>query len=142
MSSNPRPPKFITPLTIGAAFVVAVFGGANIMIEPERTLIWLLGILFLPVALGLIHLSRRNANLARRIGRGGGVRAGLVGAGVALATAFGFTFTDQMGWTGAEGQLSSSPVWLILLPLIAVFIELFSARLEARAGKNPDHTDD
>jgi len=136
-------PKIITPMVIGAAVIVAAFGAANIVLLPELTTRWMLGILFLPVTITALYvLTRREGRMRRAIGGGGGVRAGLVGAGVALATAFGFTFTDQMGWTGAEGQLSSSPVWLILLPMIAVLIELFSSRLEARAGKDPGHTDD
>ena len=137
--SETQPPKILTPLVVITALVVTALGIADLIILPDLKWRGILGILFLPVTITALYvLTRGEDRIRRAIGRGGGVRAGLVGAGVALATAFGFTFTDHMGWTGAEGQLSSSPIWLILLPLIAVFIELSSSRLEARAGKDPD----
>jgi len=141
--SETQPPKVLTPLVGIITIVVVAFGIANLVLLPELKWRGVLGMLFLPLAITAIHvLTRGEGRMRRAIGGGGGVRAGLVGAGVALATAFGFTFTDHMGWTGAEGQLSSSPIWLILLPTIAVLIELFSARLEARAGKDLDQRND
>jgi len=140
--TDDRPPKLLTPLVIGAIAVVAGFGVANIFLVPDLTSRWLLGILFLPVILtGLFVTTRKAGRVRRAIGRGGGIRAGLVGAGVALATAFGFAFTDEKGWTGAEGQLSSSPIWLFLLPTIAFLVELMGTRLEAKAEREPsqDH---
>jgi hypothetical protein len=136
MTTDTRPPKLFTPLTIGAAIIVAVFGVTNIVVVPEHAMRWVLGILFLPAAIGLIHLLLRNPNVARRIGRGGGVRAGLVGAGVALATAFAFSFTDAMGWTGEDSVITSGPVWVFLLAGIAIGIDLLGARLEAHAEKD------
>lgn len=133
-----QPPRIVTPLTIGAAVVVTVFGIANIVLVPEHTMRWVLGMLFLPVMFGLIHLLLRSPSAARRIGGGGGVRAGLVGAGVALAAAFGFRFTEAMGWTSADNALTSGPVGVFLLAAIAIGIDLLGARLEARAEKDPD----
>jgi len=138
--SDFRPPRILTPLVIITTLFAVGFGIADLVLLPDFRLRWILGILFLPVTIfGLIILTRRPGRIARGIGRGGGVRAGLVGAGVAFATAFGFTFTDQMGWTGAEGQISSSPIWLVLFPAIAFFIELTTSRLEDAAER--DHGD-
>lgn len=137
MTTKSRPPKLVTPLTIGAAIVVAVFGVANIALEPERTLVWLLGILFLPVAMFLLTRAvRRGGRVARSVGKGGGVRAGLVGAGVALAAAFALSFTDQMGWTGEDSTITSGPVWIFLLAALAIGVDILSARLEAKAEED------
>lgn len=137
MTTDYEPPRILTPLVVITTVVAIGFGIADLVLLPDLKLRWIVGILFLPfVIAGLYLLTRRPGRVAQGVGNGGGVRAGLVGGGVALATAFGFTFTDQMGWTGAEGQLSSSPVWLILFPAIAVLIELMSSRLESAAEKD------
>jgi len=141
MMTDNKPPRIVTPLVVIATAVAIGFGIADLVLLPELKVRWILGILFLPVVItALFILTRRPGRIARSIGKGGGVRAGLVGGAVAIATAFGFTFTDQMGWTGAEGQISSSPVWLILFPAIAIFIELMNSRLEKAAKR--DHGDD
>jgi len=127
---------------VGTTLVVAALGIANIVETPDRTPYWLIGILFLPVTMIVLHV------LARGIGpfclgakTAGGLRAGLVGAGVALATAFAFAFTDAKGWTGEGGLLSENKIWLVLLPATAVMIDLMGARLEAHAEKDPSEKD-
>lgn len=141
MTAERKPPRIITPLVLITTIVAVGFGIADFVLLPELKARWILGILFLPATITALYvLTRKEGRIARAVGRGGGVRAGLVGAGVAFATAFGFTFTDQMGWTGAEGQISSSPVWLVLFPAIAFFIELMNSRLEKAAKR--DHGDD
>lgn len=133
-----RPPRIVTPLVVGAGIVVAAAGIANIFLIPELTLRWVLGILFLPAAIVLIRVLMRNPGIARRIGRGGGVRAGLVGAGVALATAFTFSLTDHLGWTSEDSPLTSGPIWVFLLAGLAIGVDLLAARLEAKAGEDPE----
>jgi len=92
--------------------------------------------LFLPIVIiGLILLTKTKGSHRRAIGLGGGLRAGLVGAGVLLATTFGFSATDTMGWTGAEGQFSGQPLMFFLLPTIAILADVLGARLERAAAQ-------
>ena len=128
--------KLLTPLVLGTTLVVLGFGAVNIFLVPDRLWVWLLGMLFLPIAIiGLIFLTKTKGSHRRAIGLGGGLRAGLVGAGVLLATTFGFSATDTMGWTGAKGQFSGQPLMLFLLPTIAILADVLGARLEQAAAR-------
>jgi len=137
MSENARP-RVVTPMVLIAGVVVAVVGAANIFLAPELTTRWVLGILFLPAMILLIRLLLRNPKAARRIGGGGGIRAGLVGAGVALAAAFSFSFTDQMGWTSEDNPVTSGPLWVFLLAGIAIGVDVLGSRLQAKASEDPE----
>ena len=127
--------KLLTPLVLGATVIVIGLGAINIALAPDRLWTWLFGMSFLPIVIvGLIVLTKTKGSHKRAIGLGGGLRAGLVGAGVLLATTFGFSATDTLGWTGAEGQFSGQPLMFVLLPSIAILADVLGARLERAAA--------
>jgi len=128
--------RITTPLTVGTAIVVAVLGSVMILIEPEDLWAWLIAILFLPTAmLGLTLISVLGGSSDKSAPKvAGGLRAALVGAGVLLATALGFSITENLGLTGSEGQFTAAPILTVLVALVAVFIDVAGARLEQAAA--------
>ena len=98
--------------------------------------------MFLPVALGglwwIAHRTQKSGK-ARWFGK---VRAGLVGAGVLLATALAFALTDSLGITGEDGQLEGRPILMLLPAVVATLAELIGMRLENHAEKDPKPKDD
>lgn len=137
------PVKIATPLVIATVVVVAALAMTMIFLEPERLWAWIVAMMFLPVAMSsLILLKRRSGSHKQATKIGGGLRAGLVGAGVMLATSLGFSVTDALGLTGAEEQFSGRPVMLILPAVIAVFADLLGARLEHAAAQDPEKNDE
>lgn len=124
---------------IATVVVVAMLAMTMIFLEPERLWAWIVAMMFLPVAMSsLILLKRRSGSHKRATKIGGGLRAGLVGAGVMLATSLGFSVTDALGLTGTDEQFSGRPIMLMLPAVIAVFVDLLGARLEHAAAQDPD----
>ena len=134
--------RIATTLVIGTTIVVAVLAVILMYLEAERVSSLIVGMLFLPVSMAVLFMAtRRMRNHERAVKLGGNLRAGLVGAGVLLATSLAFRITDIFGWTGGEDQLSGRSVIVFMPAIVAVLIELLSARLEYEAEKDPDRDD-
>ena len=122
--------------------MVAILAVILMYLEAERVSSLIVGMLFLPVSMAVLFMAtRRMRNHERAVKLGGNLRAGLVGAGVLLATSLAFRITDIFGWTGGEDQLSGRSVIVFMPAIVAVLIELLSARLEYEAEKDPDRDD-
>lgn len=127
-------PRLLTPLVIAATVAVILFGVSRAVLMPGAWPSSLAGMLFLPaVLLVLERRRRRQADAGLTLGRVRELRAGLVGAGVMLATAFLLSATDRLGLTDSDG--SGRLVTVLLASAIAVGTDLLSARLE-RAAKD------
>ncbi len=83
-------------------------------------------------------VTRRSENHERASKIGGNLRAGLVGAGVLLATALIFSITDGLGLTSEDEESAGRSILILLPAIVAVLIELLGARLEHEAQKEPD----
>ena len=133
------PMKIATTLVIGTTIVVAILAVILMYLEAERISSLIVAMLFLPVSMAvLLVFTRQVSNKERAAKIGGSLRAGLVGAGVLLATSLAFAITDNLGITGGESQLSGRSIIVIMPAIVAVLIELLSARLEHEAQKDPD----
>ena len=132
--------RIATTLVIGTTIVVAVLAVILMYLEAERLWSLLVAMLFLPVSMAvLFYGTQRISNAELAIKLGGKLRAGLVGAGVLLATSLGFSVTDSLGWTGGDDQLTGRSFIVFMPAIVAVLIELLGARLEYEAEKNPDN---
>ena len=133
------PVRIATTLVIGTTIVVAVLAVILMYLEAERLWSLLVAMLFLPVSMAvLFYGTRRISNPELAVKLGGKLRAGLVGAGVLLATSLGFSVTDSLGWTGGDDQLTGRSIIVFMPAIVAVLIELLGARLEYEAEKDPD----
>ena len=135
--------RIATTLVIGTTIVVAVLAVILMYLEAERLWSLVVAMLFLPVSMAALFMgTRRMRNHERAVKLGGNLRAGLVGAGVLLATSLAFRITDILGWTGGEAQLSGRSIIVFMPAVVAVLIEVLGARLEYEAEKDPDASDD
>ena len=131
--------RIATTLVIGTTIVVAVLAVILMYLEAERLWSLIVAMLFLPLAMAVLFMAtRRMRNHERAVKLGGKLRAGLVGAGVLLATSLAFRITDILGWTGGEAQLQGRGIIVFMPAIAAVLIELLSAKLEHEAEKDPD----
>lgn len=131
--------KLRTPLVIGTALVVAVLGIVRLLLLPESWASSLAALAFIPLAIGVLVIRSRSASdpeKARKIS--GRLRAGLVGAGVLLATSLLLSITDNLGLTGQNGGGGGRSVIVMLPAIVAVAADVLSARLEQKAEKDPD----
>ena len=113
----------MTPLVLGTTTAVAVLGAMA----------------FLPTVIAvLIWRARSILPPNEPVKTSGRLRAALVGAGVALAAALLFSITDQTGITQAYSDSEWRSVLTFLPAVIAVAIDLYSARLEKKAEQDPD----
>lgn len=131
-----------TPLVIGTVIVVVALAIAKMFLTPERLGTWIMVVLLVPMTMGILRwATRRVSSRERAVRLGGRLRAGLVGAGVMLATALGFSITDSLGLTG--GEEPGGRTFVLTLPaVIAALIEFLGTRLEHHASKDPDETRD
>lgn len=128
-----------TPLVMSTVLVVAVLSVVRLVLLPESWVSSLAALAFLPVAIGVLVMRSRSASdpeRARKIS--GGLRAGLVGAGVLLATSLLLSITDQLGLTGENGGAGGRSLIVILPAIVAGAADFLSARLEQKAKGDPD----
>ncbi len=136
------PVRIATTLVIGTTIVVAILAVILMYLEAERLWSLIVAMLFLPIAMAVLFMStRRMRNRERAVKLGSNLRAGLVGAGVLLATSLAFRITDILGWTGGDTQLKGRSIIVFMPAIVAVLIEVLSARLEYEAEKDPDGDD-
>lgn len=130
--------KVRTPLVIGAVLAVAVLGIVRLVLFPESWASSFAALAFLPLAIGVLVIRSRSASDPESASRiSGKLRAGLVGAGVLLATSLLLSITDKLGLTGQGGGGGRSLI--VMLPaIVAVAADILSARLEQKAEKDPD----
>lgn len=130
--------KVRTPLVIGTVLAVAVLGIVRLVLFPESWASSFAALAFLPLAIGVLVIRSRSASDPESASRiSGKLRAGLVGAGVLLATSLLLSITDKLGLTGQGGGGGRSLI--VMLPaIVAVAADILSARLEQKAEKDPD----
>ncbi|MEL6869986.1 MAG: hypothetical protein AAFO81_09320 [Pseudomonadota bacterium] len=114
-------------------------GIARLILVPESWASSLAALAFFPLAVGALVFRSRSvsdADKARKLS--GKLRAGLVGAGVLLATSLLLSITDKLGYTGQSDDANERPLFVILAAIVAVATDLLSARLEKKAEEDPD----
>ena len=131
--------RIATPLVVGTTAAVTGLAAALMYLETERLWSLAVSMLFMPVSMAaLFTATRRMQNHERAAKLGGNLRAGLVGAGVLLATSLAFRITDILGWTGGGTQPTGRSILVFMPAVVAVCIEVLGARLQYEAGKDPD----
>jgi hypothetical protein len=131
--------KLLTPLVIGTTFVVMALSVARLLLMPDAWISSLLALLFLPLVVsGLLAQQHTRVKSMSAVRVSGKLRAGLVGAGVLLATALSESMIETLGLI-PERKDGIGVVLLVALPaVVAVAIDLFSARLESKAEQERD----
>ena len=131
--------KLRTPLVIGTVIVVTVLSVIRLVLLPESWASSLIALAFFPVAIGILVIrSRSVADQEKARKRSGKLRAGLVGAGVLLATSMLLSITDHLGPTGQRDGAYGGALIPILSAIAAVALDLLSGRLERKAEEDPD----
>ena len=123
---------------LGTVFIVSVLCIVRIILIPDTWATSLVALVFLPVSISLITIRSRNAGEDRVNKISGKLRAGLVGAGVLLATSLLLSITDRLGFTQESASGGERSLIVILPAVIATAADLLSARLESKAEKDPD----
>lgn len=131
--------KLRTPLVIGTILVVAVLGILRLVLLPESWASSLAALAFFPIAIGVLVIrSRSDSDPDKATKISGRLRAGLVGAGVLLATSLLLSITDSLGIT-TQSVGGGGRSFMVMLPaIVAVAADILSARLEKKAEKDPD----
>lgn len=126
--------KLFTPLVVLTTAGVILLGIVRLWMIPDAWLISLVGMLFLPLALGLLVWRARRKSPEAPVRASATLRAALVGAGMVLAMAMLESMAEYKGLlTDEDGTLGTL---LVLVPaLIAAWADVLSARLEKQAAK-------
>jgi len=128
-----------TPLVIGTVLLVSVLSIVRLVLAPESRASSVAALTFLPLAIGiLVILSRAVSDPERARKIAGRLRAGLVGAGVLLASSLLLSITDTLGLTGQSGGGGGRSMIVMLPAVVAVAADLLSARLENEAERDSD----
>ncbi len=131
--------KLRTPLVLGTVLVVTVLSVIRLALLPDSWASSLAAAAFLPIVIGVLMIRSRSASEpGKAIKVSGKLRASLVGAGVLLATSLLLSITDIIGLTGQNGGGAGGTLIVMLSAIVAVAIDLLSARLERKAEKDPD----
>lgn len=131
--------KLKTPLVIGTVLIVSVLSIARIVLTPESWASSVASLMFLPLAIGILAISSRTTSEPERTKKlTGRLRAGLVGAGVLLASSLVLSITDTLGLTQQSSGEGGRSLIVILPAVVAVAVDFLSALLEHEAGKDPD----
>lgn len=131
--------KLRTPLVLGTVLVVTVLCVVRLVLLPESWASSLAALAFFPIAISILLIRSRSASEpGRAIKVSGKLRAGLVGAGVLLATSLLLSISDNIGLTGQSGGGTGGTLIAMLSAIVAVGVDLLSTRLERKAEKDPD----
>jgi hypothetical protein len=131
--------KLRTPLVIATILAVVTLSIVRLVLFPESWASSLAALAFFPLAIGALVIRSRSASDPERSGKiSGKLRAGLVGAGVLLATSLLFSITDNLGLTGQSDGGGGRSLMVMLAAIVAVATDILSARLEKKAEKDPD----
>lgn len=131
--------KLRTPLVTGAVLAVAVLGTVRLVLLPESWASSLAALAFVPLAIGVLVIRFHSAPDSERVRKiSGRLRAGLVGAGVLLATSLLLSITDSLGLTGQSGGGGGRSLIVMLPAIVAGAADVLSSRLEQEAEKDPD----
>ena len=131
--------KLRTPLVIGTILVVTVLSIVRLVLLPGSWVSSLAALAFFPLAIGILVIRSRSASnpeSTRKIS--GKLRAGMVGAGVLLATSLLLSISDTLGFTAQGGSGGGRSLVVILPAIVAVAADVLGARLEQRAERDPD----
>jgi hypothetical protein len=131
--------KLRTPLVIGTVLLVAVLIIVRLALFPESWASSLAALAFFPLAIGVLVIRSRSVSDSERARKiSGRLRAGLVGAGVLLATSLLLSITDKLGLTGQSGGGGGRSLIVMLPAIVAAAADVLSSRLEHEAEKDPD----
>ena len=131
--------KLRTPLVIATILAVVALGTVRLILFPESWASSLAALAFFPLAVGVLVIRSRSASDPESAGKiSGKLRAGLVGAGVLLATSLLFSITDKLGLTGQSDDGGDRSLLIMLAAIVAVATDILSARLEKKAEQDPD----
>ena len=131
--------KLRTPLVLGTVLAVTVLCVVRLVLLPESWASSLVALVFFPIAISVLLIRSRSASKPEKaLMVSGKVRAGLVGAGVLLATSLLLSIADHLGLSGQSGLGAGGTSIAILSAIVAVAVDLLSARLERKAAKEPD----
>lgn len=126
--------RLFTPLVLGTTLVVSALAIGRVVLSPDSWISSLLALAFLPLAFGTIVIrARLTSQSAGTTKTSGKIRAALVGAGAALAAALLLSIAEALGFSEREVTEDWGIVGTLLLSLIVVAGDLFSARLEHNA---------
>ena len=131
--------KLRTPLVIGTVLLVAVLSILRLVLLPGLWVSSLAALAFIPLAIGVLMIRSRAASDSEKVRKiSGRLRAGLVGAGVLLATSLLLSITDSLGLTGQSGDGGGRSLIVMLPAIVAAAADVLSLRLEQEAEKDPD----
>ena len=128
-----------TPIVIGTVLLVSVLCVVRLVLLPESWVTSLAALAFFPIAIGVLVIRSRSASdpeRARKIS--GKLRAALVAAGVLLASSLLLSITDSIGLTEQTADGGGRFLIIMLSAIVAVAVDVLSARLERKAEKDPD----
>ena len=129
--------KLRTPLVIGTVLAVMILCIVRLVLLPESWVSSVAGLAFFPLVIGVLVIRSRSASDPEKAKKvSGRLRASLVGAGVVLATSLFLSITDELGLTMQSNDGRS--LFVLLPAVVAVVADILSARLEHKAGKDPD----
>lgn len=131
--------KLRTPLVLGTVFLVTVLGVIRLVLMPESWASSLTALAFFPVAIGVLVIRSRSVAEPEKVREvSGKLRAGLVGAGVLIATSMLLSISEHIGLTGQRDGGFGGALIPILSAIAAVAIDMLSGRLERKAEEDPD----
>lgn len=129
-------PKLLTKLVVFITVLVIVLALALLLVQPEKALRWLTALLFFPIVLFAANLLSKRVEKPCLTSKSiAGVRAGLVGGGVLIATSLITVLLEYYGLIADRGGGDSGGITLILPAIIAIFIDMLSDRLAKRAAE-------
>ncbi|MFT7470153.1 MAG: peptidoglycan/LPS O-acetylase OafA/YrhL [Kiritimatiellia bacterium] len=128
-----------TPLVIVTVLVVAVLCVVRLVLLPESWASSLAALAFFPIAIGVLVIRSRSSSDPERSRKiSGKLRAALVASGALLTSSLLLSITDSIGLTGQTGDGGGHTLIIMLSAIVAVATDVFSARLERKAEKDPD----
>jgi hypothetical protein len=131
--------KLRTPLVLGTVLAVTVLCVVRLVLLPESWASSLAALVFFPIAISVLLIRSRSASKPEKALKvSGKVRAGLVGAGVLLATSLLLSIADHLGLSGQIDGGADGTLIAMLSAIVAVAVDLLSARLERKAEQEPD----
>lgn len=127
--------RLFTPLVLGTTLVVSILAIVRFLLSPEAWISSLLALAFLPLALGAMVLRARLVSQPKESMKAPGkIRAALVGAGAALTAGLLLSIADALGFSEDEIRGDWGIIGTLLLAIVAVAVDLFTGRLEQKAG--------
>ena len=139
MTTAPHRPKLFTPIVVGVMSAVIILGLILCILQPSKSWAWIASMSFLPIVSILLTLMHRRLSVEAVGSQIGKLRAGIVGAGVLLATALGFSITDMLQWTHSDANGAMRMVWILFPAMIIAGSDLLGSWLSHKAEGPPEN---